>query len=142
MLERRNFLTRPFATLTEKDHARLKAAWERVAAERGARGQPKLLRKSLAAQYRVTEGLVGHYFNGREPIPIKWKLRFAEYLGLSPLAIWPDFPHKKALHTTLDSDVLEVALDYAEIADEKQKEAVRKMISSLPKRPAAKRGTL
>lgn len=123
----------------EKDHARLKTAWGRVVAERQRKGLPKLLRKSVAAQYSVTEGLIGHYFNGREPIPIKWKLRFAEYLNLSPLDIWPDFPHKKALRADLDRDVLEVALEYAEIADDKQKESVRSLISSLPKRPAVKR---
>lgn len=126
----------------DKDYIRLRAAWDRVAAEREARKQPKLLQKSLAAQYKVTEGMVGHYINGREPLPIKWKLRFAEFLGLSILEIWPDFPHKKLLHADLDRDVLEVALEYAEIEDEDQKKAVRAMISALPRRKAPKRGAL
>lgn len=138
VLERRNFLTRPFATLMEKDHVRLNAAWNKIAAERQAKGE-KMLQKQLAAQYGVSEGLVGHYLRGREPIGVKWKLRFADFLKLSVVEIWPDFPHKKALNADLDRDVLEVALEYAEIADEKQKEAVRSMITSLPKRISGKR---
>ena len=140
MFERRNYVTRPFATKMQKDYARLAEVWQREKARRKAEGLPPLLQKDLAHKHGVTEAMVGHYLKGREPLNLKWKVWFAEFLETPPWEIWPDFEHKQILSSGLPPDAIEVALDYAEITPGGQ-EAVRKMMAELPRRQPAKRDT-
>lgn len=138
MLERRDYATRPFATKMQKDSARLADTWRREKAKRIAERKPPLLQKDLAHKWGVTEAMVGHYLRGREPLNVKWQIRFAEFLGVPILDIWPDFEHKQILSAGIPADALEVALDYTEITPGGQ-EALRKMMAELPRRPSAKR---
>lgn len=139
VLERRDFATRPFATPMQRDHAKLKAAWDRVNRERIAQGKPKLLQKSLAADYGVTESNIGHYIKGREPLNDKWKLRFAKFLGLKVWDIWPDFEYKGVISTGLPQDVMEFTFDFLELTDESQQQ-LRSLAKALPRRTKPKTG--
>lgn len=140
MLERRDFATRPFATPMQKDHARLKAAWERVNRERLAQGKPKLLQKALAAEYGVTESNIGHYLKGREPLNDKWKLRFAKFLGLPVWEIWPDYEYRDVIAKGLPAGAIEFGLEYLDITEEGQ-QALRGIMKTLPRRQKPRTGT-
>jgi len=134
-VERRNAMTRPFASKVEKDAALLRAAWERIDGERKARGLPRLSRKELATTADVTPGMVSHYMRGREPLNIKWQMRFAEFLGLSPSAIWEDFRYKNLAPGKLPPEAVELTLDLLSLDDD-ELVAVRQLVQSLTKKRA------
>lgn len=138
VIERRDYSTRPFATKMQQDQARLWSTWTRVKAEREAKGLARISQIELAQKWKVTAPLIGHYLHAREPVPVKWQLRFAEYLGVPVTAIWPDFIHAKLLQSGLPSDALEVALEYLDLLPPSQ-QAIRLTIQNLPRRETKKR---
>lgn len=133
--ERRNAMTRPFTSKSEKDAGLLRAAWKKADDERQAKGLPRLSRKALAKIYKVTPGTVSHYMRGREPLNVKWQMRFGGYLGISPSAIWEDFPHKDLAPGHLPPQAVELTLDLLDL-DQNEFDAVRKLVQSLTKKRA------
>lgn len=137
--ERRQSLTRPFVTKPERDAALLRDAWAKVDRQRADQKLPRLSRKTLAKIHDVSDGMISHYMRAREPLNVKWQLRFAEYLGLSPSAIWADFPHKNLAPGKLPPHAVELTFELLELG-EKDFDAVRALIQSLIKKapkPAA-----
>jgi len=135
VVERRNTITRPFVSKTERDAGLLRDRWERVQKERASKGLPRLSRKDLAHEYGVTAGMISHYMRGREPLNVKWQMRFAQYLGASPSSIWDDFPHKNLAPGQLPPEAVELTLDILSLDDNAIK-AVRSLISELSKKRA------
>lgn len=122
----------------QKEHARLKQVWARVNSERRGKGEPQLLQKAIAADYGVTPGLIGAYVNGHEPIPEKWKIRFAHFLGVPLLELWPDFPYRGLLLTAgVSAGTLELALELSEY-DPEAITAVRNMLATTRRKAAPK----
>lgn len=138
--ERRNLDTRPFVPNAERKTAEiskmskeadeLNDAWTRSNQQRKARGVPRLSQKELAAKHHVTAGLVSHYLKGREPLNVKWQLRFSDYLGIPPGEIWPDFPHKNFTPGVLPADIMETAAELHEL-EGTDLETIRTLIDSL-----------
>ena len=128
-------MTRPFASKIEKDASLLREAWLKADAERKAKGQPRLSRKELAKICKVTPGLVSHYMRGREPLNIKWQMQFADFLGLSPSAIWEDFRYKNLAPGKLPPEAVELTLDLLSL-DEDELVAVKQLVHSLTKKRA------
>jgi hypothetical protein len=135
VFDRRNHMARPFESKAEKDAAALRNEWSRVDKERAAKGSPRLSRKDLARQHHVTPGMISHYMRAREPLNVKWQMRFAEYMGVSPSSVWPDFPHKNLAPGQLPPDAVELTLDLLGLPPNEQG-AVRSLIQSLAKKRA------
>lgn len=128
-------MTRPFASKVEKDAALLREAWEKIDGARKAKGLPRLSRKELASAWDVTPGNVSHYMRGREPLNVKWQMRFAEFLGLSPSAIWEDFRYKNLAPGKLPPEAVELTLDLLGLDDD-ERDAVRQLVQKLTKKRA------
>lgn len=122
----------------QQDQARLRAIWDRVQADRLAKGEPRISQKELALKWDVTPPLVGHYLAGREPINVKWQLRFSEYLGVPVTEIWPDFAHAKALQSGLPQEAVQFALEFMDLLPGSQ-HAIRTTMDALPRRDPKKR---
>jgi transcriptional regulator with XRE-family HTH domain len=95
----------------------------------GARKQGKLLLKELASKYDVTPGLVSQYYRGELPLNVKWKMRFAEWLGVSPAKIWPDFEHKALVTKNVRPELLPLIEDLEDYDDE-QIAALQQLVSA------------
>lgn len=118
-----------------RDAGLLRDAWARADREREAKGLPRLSRKELAQIHKVTPGMISHYMLGREPLNVKWQLKFADYLGMSPGAIWEDFPHKNLAPGQLPPEAVELTLDVLGL-DPTAMKAVRTLIAELSKKRA------
>lgn len=135
VVERRNTITRPFVSKVERDAGLLRDKWDRVNKDRVSKGLPRLSRKELAQTHKVTPGMISHYMRGREPLNVKWQMRFADYLGMSPSAIWEDFPHKNLAPGQIPPEAVELALDVLGL-DPGAVDAVRSLIAELTKKRA------
>lgn len=80
---------RPLTEDEKHDCALLAAKWDDLKAA----GKP-LSQKQLAATYGATASLVSQFLRGYIALNETWKLRFAQYMGLAPQDIWPDWPYK------------------------------------------------
>jgi hypothetical protein len=118
---------------SDKDAALLRDAWERAQKTRIGNGLPRLSQKALAAKHDVTAGMVSHYMTGREPLNIEWQLRFAEYMDLRPITIWPDFPYKNLV--SHDQEAMDLANDLRNLG-QSDFDAVQSLVRSLPKKKA------
>lgn len=135
VVERRNTITRPFVSKAARDAGLLRDRWDSVNKERVSKGLPRLSRKDLAQKHDVTPGMISHYMRGREPLNVKWQMRFADYLGVSPSVIWEDFPHKNLAPGQIPPEAVELALDVLEL-DPGAVVAVRSLIAELTKKRA------
>jgi hypothetical protein len=115
-----------------RDAELLKSAWTAIENERKARNLPHS-KKHLAGRWKVHPSLVSQYVNGHIPLNIEAQLWFADYLGISPARIWPDFLFKKLCPGNLSPDAIEVALTYASLS-ETVKDSAKNLLASLPKR--------
>jgi hypothetical protein len=118
---------------TDRDAALLREAWERAQRTRADKGLPKLSQKALAAQHHVSAGMVSHYYKGTEPLNVKWQLRFAEYLSVSPVTIWHDFPYQTI--TSHEKETIELVKAIQEL-DQPAFAALQSLVRSLPKKKA------
>lgn len=134
MLERRRFMTRPFATKVQRDAELLRNAISRVRRERTGKQHPKLAQKDLARKHHVSPGLISQYIRGHEPLNLKWQMRFADWLALSPVEIWPDFEHKRLVSGQLPPDVVELAQELLEY-NEDERAALKTLVRVTKKRP-------
>lgn len=136
--ERRNNITRPFVTKSAKDAGLLRDAWDRADQARRDNGQPKLSQKELAGKHKVTPGMISHYITGTEPLNVKWQLRFADYIGVSPGVIWPDFPHKNLAPGAIPPEAADLALDLLDL-NPADVDTVRILVRSLGKKKGVSR---
>lgn len=128
---------RKAAPLTDQQRAEadaLERCWEAVKRERKSSGRP-LSKKDLALIWGVHPSAVSQYINGHIALNIEAKLHFADYLGRSPVSIWPDFGFKNLVPGPLPPDAIAVAAAFQDLADT-SKDTARRVIDSLPKNPA------
>jgi hypothetical protein len=129
-IPRRTVVAEPLNTKAKRDAELLRAAWTMVDAERRASNRPKLLRKEIASEHKVTPGLISHYYTGREPLNIKWQLRFSTFLRIPVDQIWPDFPYKNLAIGEIPREATDLALDILSL-EITQRSAVLGLIQSL-----------
>ena len=132
--ERRDYLARPFSSVTDRNAQLLRNEHARINAERRARGQGKLLLKHLAVKYGVTQGAVSQYYRGREPLNTEWQMRFADWLGVSPVKIWPDFPYKGMFSDDLKPELIPLFRALSDNFNEEQLAAIRQLVNASPKK--------
>jgi len=134
VLERRNYMARPFSTVTDKNAQLLRNEHARINAERKSRGLGKLLLKDLAVKWKTSPGLVSQYYRGHEPLNTKWKMRFAEWMGVSPVKVWPDFEHKTLVTNELSPEMAELVKTLADNFDEDQIDALKALVAATMKK--------
>lgn len=123
----------PLSDQQRADAQALKRCWEAAKRERKVTGRPHS-KKDLAGKWNVHPSNVSQYINGHIPLNVEAQLYFADYLGLSPAAIWPDFAFKSLVPGPLPPDAIAVATAFTDLADT-SKDTARRVIDSLPKKP-------
>lgn len=116
------------------DARALEECWDAVERERRGTGKSHS-KKDLAGIWGVNPSNVSQYINGYIPLNVEAQLYFADYLCLSPVAIWPDFRFKHLVPGALPPDAIAVATAFKDLADA-SKDTARRVIDSLPKKRA------
>lgn len=100
---------------------RLRLAWD------ARKLQGLASQKDFAARYELTQGMVSHYLTGETLLNTEAMLRFSQYLQLSPVEIWPDFPY---------ADLVARPDESLQLLSEADREVVRSLIRSLSRKRA------
>lgn len=85
----RNRRQTPLTIEEKRDAELLRIRWHAMMAA-GSR----LSQKQLSGQYGVHASLISQLLNGYVALNTEWKMRFAQYMGLAPQELWPDWPYR------------------------------------------------
>ena len=100
---------------------RLRRLWAEKEREERAQGR-RFTQQMAADALGVSQGMVGHWLNHREPIGTITALRFAHYLGVSPLDIDPNWAFADTALTRLSEEDLKVVAHFASLPAEARKQ--------------------